>query len=60
VQKSVENTGSQKIYLVSEKITMSVSLNVSVETVVTELNALNGESKRKDLEYGAVLQDMTV
>jgi len=60
VQKSVGNTGSQKIYLVSEKITMSVSLNVSVETVVTELNALNGESKKKDLEYGAVLQDMTV
>lgn len=60
MQKSVGNTGSQKIYLVSEKITMSVSLNVSVETVVTELNALNGESKKKDLEYGAVLQDMTV
>ncbi len=60
MQKSVGNTGSQKIYLVSEKTTMSVSLNVSVETVVTELNALNGESKKKDLEYGAVLQDMTV
>ncbi len=37
------NTGSQKIYLVSEKTKISISLKVSVETAVIELNAPNGE-----------------
>jgi len=43
VRKSVASTGIQKIYLVSEKTKTSISLRVSVETVVTELNAPNGE-----------------
>ena len=36
-------SGFQKIYLVSEKTKISISLKVSVETAVIELNALNGE-----------------
>jgi hypothetical protein len=43
VRKLMAITGSQKIYLVTENTRTSISLNVSVETVVTELNALNGE-----------------
>lgn len=52
VRKSVVNSGIQKIYLVTEKSKVSLSLRVSVETVVTELNALNGESTKNDMAYG--------
>ena len=46
------NTGSQKIYLVTENTKVSISLNVFVETVVTELNAPNGESTKSAMECG--------
>ena len=58
VRKSVVNSGTQKIYLVTEKSKVSLSLRVSVETVVTELNALNGESTTNDMAYGVDLPHM--
>ena len=44
VQKSVAITGSQKTYLVMEEMGIQLSLKVSVETAVIEMNAPNGES----------------
>ena len=52
VLKSEATTGIQKIYLVSENTKVSISLDVSVEVVVTEVNALNGESIKNALESG--------
>ncbi len=52
VRKSVVSPGIQKIYLVQEKTLVSLSLSVSVETVVTELNALNGESTTNGMASG--------
>jgi hypothetical protein len=60
VRKSVANTGTQKIYLVTENTKVSISLKLSVETVVTELNALNGESTKNAMVCGEDLQPISV
>ena len=52
VQKSVASTGSQKIYLVTERTKIQLSLKVSVETVAIEMNAPNGELQENALVCG--------